>query len=111
MKLLRSLTFLIATLMGLNWHSAVEAGVDNGGQYHVPRPGGYVYYPPTGWAVPPLISPYYIRPYGYGAYYRPLPPYGFGSPYYSGYHDPNYYGYGRGTRDFLRFGGADFYGW
>jgi hypothetical protein len=47
----------------------------------------------------------------YGAYYRALPPYGFGSPYYNGYGDPYYYNYGQGARQFLRMGGADFYGW
>jgi hypothetical protein len=48
----------------------------------------------------------------YGSYYYGgLPPYGFGSPYYNGHGDVYSYRYGRGVRDFLRFGGADFYGW
>jgi hypothetical protein len=80
--------------------------------YPIPR-GGYVYSAPRGWAVPPV--PYY---YGYGAaygyspgYWRALPPYGFGSPYYNGHNDPYAPTYGSGVRDFLWMGGANFYGW
>lgn len=70
---------------------------------------GYTYYPPSGWAVPP---PAYYPGSWYGGYYgRALPPYGFGSPYYNGYNDPYFYSYGPGVREFLLFGGADFYGW
>jgi len=72
---------------------------------------GYVYYPPRAWAVPPPPPVYYANPW-YGGYYgRVLPPYGFGSPYYNGYNDPYFYSYGPGMRQFLQFGGADFYGW
>jgi hypothetical protein len=39
------------------------------------------------------------------------PPVGFGSPSYNGYNDPYYGYYGPGVRQFLRYGGADFYGW
>lgn len=50
--------------------------------------------------------------YGYRPYtgYRALPPYGFGDPSYTGYNDPYYHTYGPAVQDFLRFGGADFYG-
>jgi hypothetical protein len=82
--------------------------------YIYPTPnGGYVYSAPRAWATPPI--PYY---YGYGAaygygpgYYRRLPPYGFGSPYYNGHNDPYAPSYGGGVRDFLWMGGANFYGW
>jgi hypothetical protein len=30
---------------------------------------------------------------------------------YNGYNDPYLYNYGPGMRQFLQFGGADFYGW
>jgi hypothetical protein len=72
-------------------------------------PNSYVYDATSYYRRPPV----YYYP-GYGSYYgysRALPPYGFGSPYYSGYNDPYYGSYGPGVREFLRFGGADFYGW
>jgi hypothetical protein len=86
--------------------------------YHPLPHGGYVYQAPQAWVVPPYYG-YggYSGPYsGYGSYYRPyygwsIPPYGFGSPYYNGYNDPNFYSYGPGMREFLQMGGADFYGW
>jgi hypothetical protein len=109
MKTLRSCLLVVAALIAANWNTATHAQVY--ASYYPPRAGGYVYYPPTGWAVPPPIVPYYGGPYVYGANYRALPPYGFGSPYYYGYNDPYFYSYGRGVRDFLRMGGADFYGW
>jgi hypothetical protein len=74
--------------------------------YTATGPNGYVYVAPSYQAVPP----YY--PYG-GIYlggYAP-PPVGFGGPYYNGYNDPYYGYYGPGVRQFLRYGGADFYGW
>ena len=73
---------------------------------------GYGYY--NGF-VPYSAAYYSARSYGYGfglsGYSRALPPYGFGSPYYSGYNDPYFHSYGPGIREFLYFGGADFYGW
>jgi len=99
---------LAAALLAFSTGKA-QAQVYSGG--YAPNQG-YVYYPPTGWAAPPPIG-YYPGPYfpGYGLYYQRLRPYGFGSPYYNGYNDPYYYSYGPGLREFLRFGGADFYGW
>lgn len=84
--------------------------------YTAKGPNGYVYVAPS-YAPALPVAPY---PYGYayggvgaGYYGRAslLPPAGFGSPFYNGYSDPNYRFYGRGVRQFLRFGGADFYGW
>jgi len=69
-------------------------------------PNGYVYVAPSYQPLPPYFP--YAGVYS-GGYYPP--PVGFGSPYYSGYRDPNYRFYGPGVRDFLRNGGADFYGW
>jgi hypothetical protein len=69
-------------------------------------PNGYVYVAPPSVVVPPV--------YPYGGYFGrgyALPPVGFGSPYYSGFNDPSYGLYGPGVREFLYFGGADFYGW
>ena len=73
-------------------------------------PTSYVYDATSYYRRPPA---YYYPGYGgyYGGYSRALPPYGFGSPSYNGYNDPYYGSYGPGTREFLRFGGADFYGW
>jgi hypothetical protein len=69
-------------------------------------PRVWVYEPPS---IQPLPPQY---PYAYGAdrLYRP-PPVGFGSPYYNGFNDPYFDLYGPGVREFLWFGGADFYGW
>jgi len=104
MKTLQRCTLLATLLIGLTCTFVAHAQT-------YPLNRGYIYDAPRGWVMPPPVSPYYLAPYGYGAYYRPLAPYGFGSPYYNGYNDPYYYGYGPGTRQFLRFGGADFYGW
>jgi len=75
------------------------------------NPRTYVYVPPSYVPVPPLTA----YGYGYGPFYGGggylPPPIGFGSPYYNGYGDPAYPLYGPGVQDFLRFGGADFYGW
>jgi hypothetical protein len=85
------------------------------GTYIPTGPNGYIYYAPQAWAAPP---PYYAPYYGYGGYGpgywaspRRLQPMGFGSPYYNGYNDPYYPTYGPGVREFIDFGGADFYGW
>lgn len=79
--------------------------------YTATGPNGYVYVAPQQLPAPPA----YVAPplHGFGAawYGSPLPPIGFGSPYYNGYSDPNYPLYGPGVREFLDFGGADFYGW
>jgi hypothetical protein len=105
--------FAIAAIASLLF--ALGAGTPARAQtpgYIYPTPnGGYVYSAPRGWVVPPL--PYY---YGYGsaygpAYWRAIPPYGFGSPYYNGRNDPYAPSYGGGVRDFLWMGGANFYGW
>lgn len=84
--------------------------------YTFKGPNGYVYVaPPYAPAAPVYRFPYghsYGR-YGagyYGGAYLP-PPVGFGSPFYNGYNDPNFAFYGPGVREFLRNGGADFYGW
>jgi len=96
--------------------------------YTATGPNGYVYVPPSYGAVPPLYG-YGYGGYGYGGFgyggfgygyglgsgyygraYWP-PPAGFGSPFYNGYNDPNYPLYGPGVREFLNWGGADFYGW
>lgn len=77
-----------------------------------PYGNGYVYYAPSVRWVNPAPA-YSVSPapvyYGYGQ--RGIPPYAYGSPTYNGYGDPYYPTYGRGVREFLRFGGADFYGW
>jgi hypothetical protein len=113
MRILCRFTLLTALLSAIHCSQPAYAQTYPQAVDRALRAGGYVYAPPTVWAVPPPVAPYYVAPYGYGygAYYRPMAPYGFGSPYYSGYNDPYYYGYGPGTREFLRFGGADFYGW
>lgn len=74
--------------------------------YTATGPNGYVYVAPSYQATPPFY------PYGglYQGGYAP-PPVGFGSPYYNGYADPNYGFYGPGVRQFLNYGGTDFYGW
>jgi hypothetical protein len=66
-----------------------------------------VYAPPSYQAIPPP-TPYAS---GYWGGLRYQPPMGFGSPYYNGYNDPYFRSYGPGVQEFLRFGGADFYGW
>ena len=105
--------FRIAVVAALTFAVSVEAQAQYYGGWYGPK-RGYVYYPPTTWVGPPYVPGYYPGPYvpSYGAYYYGgLPPYGFGSPYYNGYNDGYSYRYGRGVRDFLRLGGADFYGW
>lgn len=87
----------------------------NAGSMTWTSPNGYIYNANSYY----LNPPYYPSYYGYGGsfgrgYYGrsgPLPPYGFGSRHYNGYNDPYYGSYGPGVREFLRFGGADFYGW
>ncbi len=106
------LAFTVVALLLFTVPGATPARAQAPGYWRIAN-GGYVYYPPRAWSVPPPV-PYYSGGYGFG--YRPyawrvLPPYGFGSPYYNGYNDPYYYSYGPGVRDFLRMGGADFYGW
>jgi hypothetical protein len=105
----RTTAAIAALLLAFSEAAPAQAQPHPGGYWPLPH-GGYVYQAPQGWPVPP---PYY-RGYGlgYGRYsWRALPPYGFGSPYYNGYNNPYYYSYGPGVREFLRFGGADFYGW
>ena len=103
------LTAVVIAVMALNFGSRADAQGYVSVWYGPVRHYGYAYYPPSGWAVPPPA--YYPSPW-YGGYYgRALPPYGFGSPYYNGYNDPYFYSYGPGMREFLQFGGADFYGW
>jgi hypothetical protein len=104
-----AVAFVFALLICIG-QGTTPARAQDPGYYPGPH-GGYTYIAPHGWAIPP--APYYGG-YGFGygpSYWRALPPYGFGSPYYNGYNDPYYYSYGRGVRDFLRMGGADFYGW
>jgi hypothetical protein len=111
--------FIAAVVLGLT--GVVSAATPNRYQidsyppgYTTDGQGGYVYVSPSVGALPPVV-PYYAPAYGvgtayFGSGYLP-PPVGFGSPYYSGYNDPNYGLYGPGVREFLRYGGADFYGW
>lgn len=126
--------FLIAVGSALLGQTLAAHGQD----YYPPSlhapvpPGGYVYdapsaYPrtpvyvqpiPQAWGYPARGGyPYqYGYSYGYGAYpgYIPraaTPPYGFGNPNYNGYNDPYKASYGPGVREFIRWGGADFYGW
>ena len=78
-------------------------------------PNSYVYEANSYYLRPPVV-PHYGGYYGYGrgyygGGYRPLAPYGFGNRNYNGYNDPYYRSYGPGVQEFLRFGGADFYGW
>lgn len=81
--------------------------------------GGYVYEAPSVYRLPPYAvgmyhhppPAYYVAPLPRARLYQPLPPAGFGSPYYNGYNDPYFPSYGPGMREFLHFGGADFYGW
>ena len=85
-------------------------------RYRPTGPNGYVYEAQRQWTVPPPYygpGAYYGSPYGYGRYgsLYAMPPYGFGSRYYNGYNDPAFPTYGPGVQEFLRFGGADFYGW
>lgn len=83
-------------------------------RYTPTGPNGYVYDAASGWIAPPTYGYGYAPGYYgyYGGYTTPqLPPLGFGSRWYDGYNDPYYYSYGPGVREFLRFGGADFYGW
>lgn len=82
------------------------------GRYTPTGPNGYIYEAGRGWMQPPLYQGYYGYGYSpYARYGRAMPPYGFGNPSYNGYNDPYYGTYGPGVREFLRFGGADFYGW
>jgi len=75
-------------------------------------PNGYVYDAQSYYRRPPLYAPGgYYGGWSGSRYGRAMPPYGFGNPGYNGYNDPYYNSYGSGVRDFLRFGGADFYGW
>ena len=70
------------------------------------------YSPPGYWgAVPPAGFGYGYSYWGSPRSGYDLPPYGFGQPGYTGYNDPLLPTYGPGVQDFLRFGGADFYGW
>jgi hypothetical protein len=100
------------------------SGTANGQEYffgerYIPTgPNGYIYdrtwghtsRPYYGYGYRPRYSAYgYAAPYSRA--YRPLAPYGFGNRNYTGYNDPYYYSYGPGVREFLDFGGADFYGW
>jgi len=84
--------------------------------YTATGPNGYVYVAPsTAPAMPAYPYPYGTSYGGFGAgYYGRAywpPPVSFGSPFYNGYNDPNYALYGPGVREFLQYGGADFYGW
>jgi hypothetical protein len=109
MKFISRFTALIVIVVALGFADSAH------GQYGVwyGPPRGYVYYPPTTWVAPPYATYYYPAwyPPAFRAFGPSLPPYGFGSPYYNGYNDPYAYQYGPGVRQFLRFGGADFYGW
>ena len=113
MRFISRIAVVIAALVALSFAISPKAEAQDYGGWYGPK-RGYVYYPPTTWVGPPYVPGYYPGPYvpSYGAYYYGgLPPYGFGSPYYSGYNDVYSYRYGRGVNDFLRLGGADFYGW
>ena len=103
MKLIHRFLALVMIIVALGFADSARAQYS---VWHGPR-GGYVYYPPTTWVGPPYG--YYYGPVA--PYYRPLPPYGFGSPYYNGYNDAYSWRYGPGVGQFLRMGGADFYGW
>jgi hypothetical protein len=99
---------VIIALIAFTFAASSKAEAQYGGWYGPKR--GYAYYPPTTWAAPSYVPGPYVPSYG-AYYYGGLPPYGFGSPYYNGYSDVYSYRYGPSVRDFLRFGGADFYGW
>jgi hypothetical protein len=75
--------------------------------YTATGPNGYVYVAPSYQPAVPYYDPYF----GIGANGYLPPPVGFGRPYYNGSNDPNYGVYGPGVREFLRYGGADYYGW
>ncbi len=110
MKRLLSAAVVVAALTVLNAADFANAQGYTSVWYDPVRHYGYVYYPPPRWATP---APAYYPGRYRGTYYygRPLPPYGFGNPYYNGYNDPLLNAYGPGVREFLVFGGANFYGW
>lgn len=101
---------LLAVVIGLNRSAGFANAQGYTSVWYDPvRHYGYVYYPPPRWATP---APAYFPGRYLGTYYGlPLPPYGFGNPYYNGYNDPLLNAYGPGVRQFLLFGGANFYGW
>jgi len=110
MLFLRQATQIAAATILLVAVSSVASSSDKTRGYpqgYTPTgPNGYVYIAPQFQALPPYT------PYGglYSGGYQPAPV-GFGSPYYNGFNDLNYGFYGPGVRQFLYFGGADFYGW
>lgn len=126
--------FPLAAIALLAFTSSSEAANPFPYRYRWTDPSGYTYYTPgdvyryPGYGYGSRVSGYVPRPsayywgamppvgfgYGYGTLGRrayDLPPYGFGNPYYSGYNDPLLPTYGPGIQEFLKFGGADFYGW
>lgn len=105
---------LLAAALALAWQSSVQARGNRDTSDYTSR------YPPRMSAMPSdryfqgswygtrvVPSDSYFQGSWYNPYGGAQPPYGFGGRYYNG---PYFSNYGPGVRQFLHFGGTDYYG-